>query len=237
MRHDIATTSITTLFEAEMQGRFPRVEILTRRLRLRAYTEADVDQHKEIFAHEVARAWSIAPQPYTRERALDWCRHEAERIRQSGEGVCWAGEDRVTKRLVGMTGLHHTDWQLRTTDVSATAAAEVIGRGYASEALRAISHWALIDRAFNRVQILAHAGNTAPQHVAEACGFVREGVLRRAGSHRGEPADMVVYSLTPADLSRLPEPDYTLQYPGVPNGVEHEPRIASFPVEREMELT
>lgn len=200
------------LLQHERPHVFPEVEIITRRLRLRAYTELDVDEHAAIFDHQVARNWSIAPRPYDRRRAEEWCTHEAERIRRSGEGICWAGVDRETNHLVGMTGFHRTDWGRRVADVSATAAAPVIGRGYASEALRAISHWLLIEQQFNRIQATIQLRNRAARYVAEGCGFVREGVLRSAGKFRGRMVDEVLYSLIPNDLDNVPRPDYQVRH-------------------------
>jgi RimJ/RimL family protein N-acetyltransferase len=86
------------------------------------------------------------------------------------------------------------------TDVSAAGAPWAVGHGYAKEALRAISRWALLDQGFNRLQVTAAAGNAAPQRVAAACGFVREGILRNAGRTRSGQVDMVMYGLVPGDL-------------------------------------
>lgn len=227
MSSGIAREALGELFDVEVpRWTFPAVEIITARLRLRSYTAADVDEHAAIFDHELARDWSIAPQPYDRRRALAWCTREAERIRLTGDGICWAGEDRETGRLVGMTGFHNTDWERRVADVSATAAASVIGRGYATEALRAMSHWLLTKQGFNRIQILTDVRNRAPQYVAEACGFVHEGVLRNGGNFRDRTVDMAVYSLIPSDLDRLTTPEYEVRSPGL-----------SRPAHREMEMT
>jgi RimJ/RimL family protein N-acetyltransferase len=191
-------------------GIFPAVEIVTRRLRLRAYRSTDAQAHRTIFDNAHSRRWSITPWPYPPDLAERWCSDLANRIRLSGDGICWAGEDRETGRLVGLTGFHDTNWVQRSTEVSANASKEVMGRGFASEALRAISHWVLTECGFNRVQITAAAGNLAPQKVAEACGFVREGVLRNAGTDAIGRVDMALYSLVPDDLPHLPVPEYSV---------------------------
>jgi RimJ/RimL family protein N-acetyltransferase len=100
-----------------------------------------------------------------------------------------------------MAGLNHTNWQARTTEVAAIGAPWAVGRGYATEALRAIAHWVLVDQQFNRLQIVAAAGNRASRLVAAHCGFTHEGTLRNAGhTHHGQ-VDQVVYSLIPTDLT------------------------------------
>jgi RimJ/RimL family protein N-acetyltransferase len=187
--------------------RFPEAEITTTRLRLRAYAEADIYDHTAMFDHDIARRWSSAPWPYTLEHGRIWCTQTAPAVRSSGEGICWAVTDRVTGQFLGCTGFYRTDWCLRVTDVSATGAPWAVGHGYAKEALRAISRWALVDQRFNRLQIMAATGNRAPQRVAAACGFVMEGVLRNAGSCDTGPADMVMYSLVPADIESTDSSD------------------------------
>ncbi len=212
MLQEDRTRTVASLFAALAPvDVFPDVELVTEHLRLRPHTADDVDDHLAVFEHDLARRWSVVPRPYTRERAYDWCTRRAAQVRTSGDGICWAGEDRETGRVVGATGVHSTDWRNRVTDVSADAAREVLGKGYAREALLAISHWLLTDQRFERVQITAATENIAPQRVAEACGFVREGVMRNAGSDRYGRVDLALYALTPEELADLPPPTYRVQ--------------------------
>jgi RimJ/RimL family protein N-acetyltransferase len=184
---------------------FPDREITTERLLLRAYTEADIEDNAAMYDHDLACLWTNMPYPYTLEHSRIWCTRTANEIRTSGDGICWAVIDRVGGRLLGCTGLHRTNWRDRVADLSATGAPWAIGHGYAKEALRAISRWVLLDRRFNRLQITAAVGNPIPQRVAEACGFVREGVLRNAGITRFGQVDMVIYGLVPGDLKPTSE--------------------------------
>jgi RimJ/RimL family protein N-acetyltransferase len=181
---------------------FPETELATERLVLRAYTEADVDAHLALFDHEAARRWSSGPVPYTRAHALAWCTRQANRARTTGDGINWAVTDRVTGELLGLAGLNHTDWATRVTDVNALGSRAAIGRGLAIEALRTISRWVLLEQGFNRVQITAATGNLPSQKVAEACGFVREGLLRNAGHTPSGQVDLIMYGLVPADLDQ-----------------------------------
>jgi RimJ/RimL family protein N-acetyltransferase len=74
------------------------------------------------------------------------------------------------------------------------------GCGVATTATRVISSWTLREQGFERVEVRAATGNLASQRVAEKAGFVREGVARNAGHVHDGRVDLVVYSLTRADL-------------------------------------
>ena len=58
----------------------------------------------------------------------------------------------------------------------------------------------LREHGFERMELRAATGNLASQRVAEKAGFVREGVARNAGRVHAGRVDLVVYSLTRADL-------------------------------------
>jgi RimJ/RimL family protein N-acetyltransferase len=70
------------------------------------------------------------------------------------------------------------------------------GQGYGSDALRLFSD-VLFDAhpACHRLQLIIETWNEASVRLAEACGYAREGVLRKAGySNSGDPPDCFVYS-------------------------------------------
>ncbi|BCJ37217.1 hypothetical protein Athai_47200 [Actinocatenispora thailandica] len=203
---------------------FPDVVLITERVLLRPYTETDVDAHQAIFNHDLVRRWSIAAQPYTYGDAARWCTRTAAEIRLTGDGICWAAEDRASSRLIGVTGFHRTDWSERSTEVSATAAEWALRQGYAKEALLAMSHWVLTVVRFNRVQISAAVGNRPPRAVAEACGFTAEGVLRNAASVPAGRVDVAVYGLVPGDLRGRPRPRYRVAAGVEPQTWSSEPR-------------
>jgi len=70
------------------------------------------------------------------------------------------------------------------------------GKGYASEAVRLFSDYLLTERpACHRLQLIIETWNDASARLAEACGYEREGILRKAGySDAAEPPDCWVYS-------------------------------------------
>lgn len=70
------------------------------------------------------------------------------------------------------------------------------GKGYASEAVRLFSDHLFAERpACHRLQLIIETWNDASARLAEACGYEREGILRKAGySDADDPPDCWVYS-------------------------------------------
>lgn len=175
---------------------FPRDELVTPRLRLRAFTLGDVPDLAVTAADPLTQSWTTVPRDYTEEHARDYVLTFTERQRADGAGIAWAAEDRVTGRYAGSVDLKATDWLHRTTEVGYMTAPWARGSGFAGEAVLAVARWLFTRQGFHRVQLRAAAGNLASQRVAEKAGFVREGVARNGG----HGTDLVVYGLIPADL-------------------------------------
>jgi RimJ/RimL family protein N-acetyltransferase len=76
-------------------------------------------------------------------------------------------------------------------------------RQYAArDALGLVARWAFDVLGVERLSLLIEEDNIASNGVAEACGFTREGVLRSYQLIRGVRADVVSWSLLPADPPR-----------------------------------
>jgi RimJ/RimL family protein N-acetyltransferase len=179
---------------------FPAADLKTERLLLRAHEEQDIAPTVAMFGDEVSQRWLSAPQPYTLEHGRTWCTQTSHSLRSIGDGIHWAITDAGTGRYLGGIGVKGTDWLRRSTEIGYAMAPEARGHGYATEAVRAVARWILVDHGFNRVELFAAVGNAASQRVAEKAGFAREGVARNAGFTHGGQQDMVMFSLVPADL-------------------------------------
>lgn len=102
--------------------------------------------------------------------------------------------------LLGSTGLAlETDQRAATGYVLAR---DSWGRGYASEALRAVVAVARELR-IRRLYALCHPEHAASRRVLEKCGFELEGTLRRYAEFPnlkpGEPGDVQCWALLPGD--------------------------------------
>ncbi|MFC5667866.1 GNAT family N-acetyltransferase [Kitasatospora misakiensis] len=204
-----------------MAASFPETAISTERLLLRPLAEDDAPGLVAMMADELVLAWTDHPHPYTEAHALDLARTLAPAHRAAGRGIVLAVTENLTQRLVGLVELRHTDWRLRTTEISFVTAAWARGEGYAPEAVLGVAQWLFEDRGFLRLELRTAAGNTAAQQVAHKIGGISEGVLRSAWIVRGEvgevghavagapaalPAegesrsDLILWSLLPEDM-------------------------------------
>jgi RimJ/RimL family protein N-acetyltransferase len=101
---------------------------------------------------------------------------------------------------VGGTGLHRMDWAVPRFEIGYWVRRSFEGKGYVSEAVRALTRLAFETLRARRVEIHCSHRHQRSQRVAERCGFVLEGRLR---NHRrettGELRDTLVYALLPSD--------------------------------------
>ena len=165
---------------------------------LRALGERDIEAVAEACNDPETVRWLPLPRPYGRPEARWFIDIFAPTTRASGVGIVRAVER--GGRLVGCVDVKRVDWAARTAEVGYWVAPWGRGSGTATGATRTVSEWMLRDRGFERVELRAATGNRASQRVAEKAGFVREGVARNAGRVHAGRVDLVVYSLTRADL-------------------------------------
>ncbi|TDT40752.1 RimJ/RimL family protein N-acetyltransferase [Streptomyces sp. BK208] len=181
----------------------------TPRLRLRPFTGADRDHLFVLHADaRVMRYWDSPPwtERARAERFVAACRRMAD----EGTGVRVA-VDRVSDgAFVGWCGLVEWNPVHRSASLGYCFGEAMWGRGYATEAVRALLRWAFGTLDLNRVQAEADTRNPASARVLEKAGFVREGTLREDCVVDGEVSDSWVYGLLrrewpPSDDAPLPD--------------------------------
>ena len=103
--------------------------------------------------------------------------------------------DRAGNRIVGSIGLFHADWEVRSAEIGYGVSGAERGKGYATEALVAVSQWAQSMGGIQRAWLTANTDNVASIRVAEKAGFTREGTLRRAGLETDGLHDLALFAL------------------------------------------
>jgi RimJ/RimL family protein N-acetyltransferase len=158
------------------------------RVRLRAYTEADVPRIVEACSDERSRHWlATLPDPYTEQSAREFVR--AKRLGASlGQSVTWAVADRDDDRLLANVAVFGLDDALSPTggEIGYWAHPDARGRGIVSEAVDLVLAHAFAPVTAgglgrHRLQIGAAWSNTASRHVAERAGFTLAARYRQDG--------------------------------------------------------
>ncbi len=99
------------------------------------------------------------------------------------------------ERLIGSTGLHRMDWNLRIFEIGYWIRSSETGKGYASEIATSLTLYAFNALKASKVKINAAQGNAASQRVIEKCGFVKEAVLKKDDTlPNGQVVDTYCYA-------------------------------------------
>lgn len=164
------------------------------RLRLRPFGEGDAPAlwRMHSSAH-VLRYWDSPPwqDPARAERFLAACR----RLAEEGTGARLAVDRASDGAFIGWCSLTRWNLAYRSAALGYCFDEAAWGRGYATEAARAVLGWGFETLALNRVQAETDTRNAASARVLEKLGFVREGTLREDCVVDGDVSDSWVYGL------------------------------------------
>lgn len=179
---------------------FPPVKIAAGRLVIRELGPQDAGQ---VAAFVTAGDRTALPPgaPVSLAVVDHWLAVTVHQRRLDGDGVHLAIVDESTGEIVGSTGLRGTDWTSRRTEIGYGVQATHQGRGIATDAARAVAHWALTEGGMRRVVLHARLDNAASIRVAEKAGYHREGTLRRADWDGEHAHDLAVFSMIDTDLT------------------------------------
>ncbi len=97
--------------------------------------------------------------------------------------------------FVGACGLHRIDWTLRKFEIGYWRRRGCEGRGFVTEAVRALARLAFDKLAARRVEIRMDDNNAPSWRVAERAGFTLEALLRfDSATPAGEPRSTRIYA-------------------------------------------
>jgi ribosomal-protein-alanine N-acetyltransferase len=168
-----------------------RPVITTARLVLRSFTAADApDVQRLAGAREIALTTLLIPHPYPAGAAEEWiARHPFDR-----DNHTFAITLRKGGALVGAVGLHENRDHARG-EIGYWIGVPYWGRGYATEAARAVLEYAFEAVGVNRVFALHFVHNPASGRVMQKLGMRHEGHLRQHVMKWGEAVDIEVYGI------------------------------------------
>ncbi|SFK95917.1 GNAT family N-acetyltransferase [Falsiroseomonas stagni] len=150
--------------------------LLTARLRLRQFRDADADGlHACLSSGEATRFWNTPPHA----RRLDTERAVSRMIDCTPSYYrFWAVADLGSDRCIGMANYHDGHIRNRRAAIGYIIEPSLHRRGLATEAVTALIDHCFGTLGLHRLQALIQPGNAASRALVERLGFRREGVLR-----------------------------------------------------------
>lgn len=116
------------------------------------------------------------------------------------EGLWFYLFRKETDTLIGMTALHHIDWNVPKFEIGYWVRKCCEGQGYIREALEGLLHLAFEGLGARRIEIHIAPQNERSWRVAERAGFALEGIYRNAYRNgAGELCDERVYAKNKMD--------------------------------------
>lgn len=152
-------------------------KINTNRLLLRAMSVKDaVDMYEYAGLPKVTEYLLWAPHDN-----LKYTKNYLKSVESSykkGEFFDWGIELIQTGKLIGTCGIANMDLPNSTAEIGYVINPAFWGKGYASEALKAVISYCFENLNFNRVEAKYLLGNNASRRVMEKCGMRFEGIKR-----------------------------------------------------------
>jgi len=113
----------------------------------------------------------------------------------TGRNFTWAVVHRADHKMIGRLGLGAVNERDARADLGYAYNRLYWGKGYATEAARAILQFGFDSLKLHRVGAIVLPDNIGSIRVLEKLGFQREGVRRQAHSLRGSFEDLLCYSI------------------------------------------
>ncbi len=166
----------------------------TKRLRLRAFRIGDLEAMHALYSDaDNLRYWSTPPSANlaATRRAMRW--HLTYRPRQY---VIWAIEESKSHQVVGMINYHHRNLREKRVDVGWLILPQHQGKGYMTEAGRALIRHLFDDLGVHKVEALIRRVNKPSVALAKRLGFRLEGgPIRDRWSVNGKWHSVMLYGL------------------------------------------
>lgn len=172
--------------------------LTSERLILRAHRREDFAGCAKLWGYAELTRY-IGGRPFTREES--WARL----LRYAGHWVLngygfWVIEERATGRYVGEVGFADHKREMTPSldgvpEIGWILAAEVHGRGYATEAVRAALKWGDANLEAKHTACIIHPENAASLRIAQKCGYSEP----QQTTYKGKPI-MLLFRDSPRDV-------------------------------------
>ena len=170
--------------------------LTSERLVLRRFRPEDLDAFVAYRSDPGVARYQSWEAPYRRSQARQFLQ-ELETIHPDtpGEWFQFAVALRASDRLIGDCAAHVPADDPCQAEICFTLAPEHQGHGYATEAVRRLLHYLLIERGKHRVSATCDDRNTRSAAVLERVGMRREGNLVESTWSKGEWTNDLLYAV------------------------------------------
>lgn len=187
-------------------ARVPPEQIETDRLILRRFHRRDISALEESVRSSLAdlNEWlPWAHMDYTRDDAVAFVRDSIQAWREEKAFDFAIRPLEEPERHLGNISIWQTSRTGRIGEIGYWIRTDLTGRGYATEATRALMRVGFETLGLHKVTLRIAVGNRGSERVAEKLGFTREGLLREELLIRGNWMDHSLYSMLEGEFRRL----------------------------------
>jgi ribosomal-protein-alanine N-acetyltransferase len=143
--------------------------IETEHIRLRPFSQADVEALFKIANQKDIFRYFPSPAAWTREKTEKFIKSQLDHWEEHGFGW-WAVEPREHPELIGWNGLQYLP-ETEEIEVGYLISQSFRGRGWTIEGVRASLGFGFKQLGIKSIIAIIHPDNIASQKVAEKCGF------------------------------------------------------------------
>jgi len=172
--------------------------IETNRLILRPFSEADIPEIVRLLGDPAIAATTLnVPYPYSEEDARNWLAFQ-ENERKAGAGYTFAIARRDDNQLIGAIDIR-PNARHKKAEMGYWIGKPYWGRGYATEAARAIIRFGFEELGLNRIYATHFTENPASGRVMQKAGMQYEGLMRAYTYKNGQFQDHILYAILRED--------------------------------------
>ncbi|MBQ5967051.1 MAG: GNAT family N-acetyltransferase [Clostridiales bacterium] len=181
-------------------------EIDTGRLLLRAFRHEDAESMLRNWLSDEEVQSMYGEPVYT---SLAQAKELIDRyIRQTEEGSAfrWEVIEKDSGECIGQASYFLVDKNNHFGEIEYCISRAFQGKGYATEATRAVIAYGFEKIGFHKVQICCRPSNRSSKRVIEKCGFTHEGTLRDYFFRNGGYEDRMFFSILKSEYNKHDKP-------------------------------
>ncbi|WP_349410604.1 GNAT family N-acetyltransferase [Pseudalkalibacillus sp. SCS-8] len=168
--------------------------ITTERLVLRMFNTSDADAVTRLCNnYNIYKNTLYLPYPYAKEDALSWIARHKDQF-NADRSYEFAITDKSTGELFGAVALTNNQ-TFHNGEIAYWIGEEFWGRGFATEASKAMIHFAFHEKDYHKVFARFFKSNPASGRVMQKVGMKEEGILIDHVKKEGRFEDLVYYGL------------------------------------------